>query len=102
MISVLTVRALTEIRLPDAYVDPMAFRRRDAYDESVPRALREARVTFDAATAAYEEHMTRARVAWAESLAAALDAGMSYQEIADEVGVSHTSISRAIKQHRSS
>jgi len=80
----------------------MAFRHRSEYDESVPRALREARAAYDASAAEYERGMEQARKEWAEALAVAIEAGMSYQEIADEVGVSHTSISRAIKQHASS
>ncbi len=79
----------------------MAFRHRSEYDESVPRALREARAAYDTSAAEYERAMDRARKQWAEALAVAIEAGMSYQEIADEVGVSHTSISRAIKQHAS-
>lgn len=77
----------------------MAFRHRSEYDESVPRALRDARSSYDDATTEYERAMEKARKDWAEALAVAIEAGMSYQEIADEVGVSHTSISRAIKQH---
>ena len=77
----------------------MAFRHRDDYDEAVPAALRAARAEYDTATADHERAIAAARAAWAAALAAAVDAGMSYQEIADEVGVSHTSISRAIKQH---
>ena len=79
----------------------MAFRHRSEYDETVPRALREARAAYDAAAEDYERAMEKARREWAEALAVAIEAGMSYQEIADEVGVSHTSISRAIKQHTS-
>ncbi|MFH7321942.1 helix-turn-helix domain-containing protein [Aeromicrobium sp. JJY06] len=79
----------------------MAFRHRREYDESVPRALRAARDSYDAATSEYEEAIARARREWAAALATAIEAGMSYQEIADEVGVSHTSISRAIKQYGS-
>jgi len=77
----------------------MAFRRRAEYDGSVPRALHAARDAYDAATVEYEQAVARAREAWATALATAIEAGMSYQEIADEVGVSHTSISRAIKQY---
>ena len=80
----------------------MAFRHRNKYDETVPRALRDARSEYDAAAAEHEEAMERARRAWAAALAEAIEAGMSYQEIADEVGVSHTSISRAIKQYGAS
>ncbi|MFO6451361.1 MULTISPECIES: helix-turn-helix domain-containing protein [unclassified Aeromicrobium] len=79
----------------------MAFRHRREYDETVPRALRAARDSYDAATSEYEEAISRARREWAAALATAIEAGMSYQEIADEVGVSHTSISRAIKQYGS-
>ncbi len=77
----------------------MAYRHREEYDESVPRALRRAREEYDAATARYEQEMAQARRRWAAALVEAIEAGMSYQEIADEVGVSHTSISRAIKQY---
>ncbi len=80
----------------------MAFRHRSEYDESVPAALREARTAYDEAVSEYEERIGRARRAWADALAEAIEAGMSYQEIADEAGVSHTSISRAIKQYGSS
>jgi predicted transcriptional regulator len=79
----------------------MAFRHRREYDESVPRGLHSARQAYDDAIAQYELAMADARRAWAAALASAIDAGMSYQEIADEVGVSHTSISRAIKQYGS-
>lgn len=79
----------------------MAFRHRREYDETVPQALRAARESYDAASAEYEAAITRARREWAAALATAIEAGMSYQEIADEVGVSHTSISRAIKQYGS-
>lgn len=77
----------------------MAYRHREEYDESVPRALRRAREEYDAATARYEQEMAQARRRWAAALVEAIEAGMSYQEIADAVGVSHTSISRAIKQY---
>lgn len=77
----------------------MAFRHRRKYDQSVPRALNEARKSYDAAVAEYEEKIARVRKEWAAALAVAIEAGMSYQEIADEAGVSHTSISRAIKQY---
>lgn len=77
----------------------MAYRHREEYDESVLRALRRAREEYDAATARYEQEMAQARRRWAAALVEAIEAGMSYQEIADEVGVSHTSISRAIKQY---
>ncbi|MBC9225781.1 helix-turn-helix domain-containing protein [Aeromicrobium sp. 636] len=80
----------------------MAFRHRRKYDDSVPRALHAAREAYDSATAEYERAIARARGEWAAALAAAIEAGMSYQEIADEVGVSHTSISRAIKQYGAS
>lgn len=80
----------------------MAYRHRREYDDSVPQALRSARDAYDVATADYEDAISRARREWAAALASAIEAGMSYQEIADEVGVSHTSISRAIKQYGSS
>ncbi len=97
------VRALTKftrlaVRATSAYGVAMAFRHRSEYDESVPRALHAAREAYDAATAAHEQAIHEARGDWAAALAAAVDAGMSYQEIAEEAGVSHTSISRAIKQ----
>ena len=75
----------------------MVNRTRAAYDDSVPAALRAARAEFDEATARYEAAVADAREAWAAALAEAVDAGMSYREVAAEVGVSPTSISAALK-----
>lgn len=75
----------------------MVNRARPDYDETVPARLRAAREAFDAATAEHEAAMSRARDAWASALAEAVDAGMSYREVAAEVGVSPTSISAALK-----
>lgn len=77
----------------------MAFRHRSDYDESVPQALVAARETYDAAMSRYEAEAAAARSAWAMALAEAIEAGMSYAEISEAAGVSHTSISRAIKQY---
>jgi hypothetical protein len=76
----------------------MAFRHRSGYDDSVPGALVAAREEYDRAMLHYEKQIAQARADWAASLAAALDAGMSYAEIAETAGVSHSSISRAVKQ----
>ncbi len=68
----------------------MPYRRRPEYDESVPARLREARAAYDAGLA-------DVRRAWADALAAAVDAGMSYDEISAEVGVSASTIRAAVK-----
>ncbi len=68
----------------------MPFRHRPEYDESVPARLREARDTYDSGLA-------EVRRAWADALAAAVDAGMSYDEISAEVGVSASTIRAAVK-----
>ena len=80
------------------YLDHMAFRHRGEYDETVPRSLHDARAVYDQATEKYEREINEARTNWGIALAAAIEAGMSYQEIVEQVGVSHSSISRAIKQ----
>ncbi len=76
----------------------MAFRHRGQYDESVARTLLAARDEYDQATEEYEQQISQARANWGQALAAAIEAGMSYQEIVEAAGVSHSSISRALKQ----
>ena len=68
----------------------MPFRHRPEYDESVPARLRAARD-------AYDSGLARVRREWADALAEAVDAGMSYDEISAEVGVSASTIRAAVK-----
>lgn len=82
------------------YVEPMVYRHRAAYDESVPQALLDERAAYDAALAEYERAVAEARTRWARALAAAIESGMSYAEVSELSGVSHSSISRALKQHQ--
>ena len=46
---------------------------------------------------AYDAGLADVRRAWADALAAAVDAGMSYDEISAEVGVSASTIRAAVK-----
>jgi DNA-directed RNA polymerase specialized sigma24 family protein len=66
------------------------FRHRPEYDETVPARLRAARE-------AYDSGLAEVRREWADALAAAIDAGMSYDEISAEAGVSASTIRAAVK-----
>lgn len=69
----------------------MPFRHRPEYDEAVPASLRDARDAYDAGLA-------EVRREWADALAAAVEAGMSYDEISAEAGVSASTIRAAVKE----
>ena len=71
----------------------MPFRHRPEYDESVPARLRAARE-------AYDSGLAEVRREWADALAAAVDTGMSYDEISTEVGVSASTIRAAVKSRK--
>lgn len=68
----------------------MPFRHRPEYHERVPARLKAARTTYDA-------RLARARAEWADALADAIAAGMSYDEISAEAGVSASTIRAAVK-----
>lgn len=69
----------------------MPFRHRPEYDESVPARLQAARDAYDAGLA-------DVRREWADALAAASRAGMSYDEISAVAGVSASTIRAAVKE----
>lgn len=69
----------------------MPFRHRPEYDETVPARLRAAR-------AAYDSGLADVRRAWADAIVEAVTAGMSYDEISAEVGVSASTIRAAVKE----
>lgn len=68
----------------------MPFRHRPEYDESVPARLRAARE-------AYDSGLSDVRREWADALAAAVAAGMSYDEVSEVAGVSASTIRAAVK-----
>ncbi|MGH3458086.1 hypothetical protein [Aeromicrobium sp.] len=69
----------------------MPFRHRPEYDETVPARLRAARE-------AYDSGLADVRRAWSDALVAAVEAGMSYDEISAEAGVSASTIRAAVKE----
>ncbi|MGI9086041.1 MAG: hypothetical protein ACR2FE_12285 [Aeromicrobium sp.] len=71
----------------------MPFRHRPEYDEAVPERLRAARQAYDAG-------LDDVRREWASALAAAVEAGMSYDEISATVGVSASTIRAAVKERK--
>ena len=68
----------------------MPFRHRPDYDESVPARLRAARE-------AYDSGLADVRREWADALATAVAAGMSYDEVSEVAGVSASTIRAAVK-----
>jgi hypothetical protein len=79
----------------------MAFRHRPEYGEDVPAELKRARASYDKKIAEHEERLAPIRHEWSAALAAAVEAGMSYEEIVALVNVSHSSVARAIRELRS-
>ncbi len=80
----------------------MAFRHRPAYDQDVPDRLLRAREKYDQQMAEHQSKVAKTREAWSAELAAAVESGMSYDEIVKLVSVSHSSVARAIREHRKS
>lgn len=78
----------------------MAYRKRAQYGDEVPAALRKARSEYDAARKDADRLLVKARARWMEALAEAVEAGMSYEEVVALVGVSHSSIAKAVREKK--
>ena len=78
----------------------MAYRRRPAYDENVTERLVRAREQYDKEIADHESRVVKTRQKWSAELAAAIESGMSYEEIVKLVNVSHSSVARAMRELR--